>query len=119
VHELALADAIVAIAAEHAQGRRVARVEAAVGYLRQVVPDALAFSFELLANGTVVEGAELVLEEVPARIACPACEAETTVDSFPFACARCGGLDVQVIDGEQLQVIAIELEDELAAAVRR
>ena len=116
MHELALADAIVAIAAEHAHGRRVARVEVEVGALRQVVPDALAFSLELVASGTAAEGAELVLEEVPVRVECRACGAETAAESFPLACVRCGGLDVRVVDGEQLQVIALELEEELAAA---
>jgi hydrogenase nickel incorporation protein HypA/HybF len=115
MHELALADAVVAIAVEHARGRRVARVELEVGRLRQVVPDALAFGFELVAQGTVAEGAELVIEEVPVRVACRACGAETDVGAFPFACARCAALDVDVCAGEQFQVVALELEDEPVA----
>ena len=112
MHELGLAEAVVAIAAEHARGSRVARVELAVGRLRQVVPDALAFSFELVAQGTPVDGAELAIEEVPVRVACRACRAESEVDPFPLACARCGALDVEVTDGEQFQVVALELERE-------
>jgi hydrogenase nickel incorporation protein HypA/HybF len=120
MHELALAETVVAIAEEHAGGRRVARVELEIGRLRQVVPDALSFSFELVAQGTVVEGAVLALEEVPVRIACRACGAQTEMKAFPFACARCGGIDVEVTDGEQFQVVALELEDEpVGAAVRR
>jgi hydrogenase nickel incorporation protein HypA/HybF len=121
MHELALAEAIVDIAVEHAHGRRVARVEVMVGRLRQVVPDALAFSFELVAQGTPVEGAELVLEEVAVRIACRRCAAASEVDAFPLACARCGCVDVDVTDGDQFKVVALELEDASAeiAAVRR
>jgi hydrogenase nickel incorporation protein HypA/HybF len=119
MHELALAEAVVAIAEENARGRRVARVELEVGRLRQVVPDALAFSFELVAQGTVVEGAELEIEEVPVTIACRACAAQADVDEFPFVCAACGALDVEVIGGEQLQVVALELEDEPVAPMRR
>jgi hydrogenase nickel incorporation protein HypA/HybF len=109
MHELALARAVVAIVEEHADGRRVARVELEVGRLRQVVPDALAFSFELAARGSAAEGAELAIEQVPVRVECRACKATSDVDAFPFACAACGGRDVEVVDGEQLRVVALEL----------
>src|SRR5262249_8408688 len=75
MQELALAEAVVSIAERHADGRRVARVDLAVGRLRQVVVDALAFSFDLVAQGTRVEGAELHVEEVPILIACDECVA--------------------------------------------
>ena len=119
MHELALAEAIAGIAERHAQGRPVTRVEVAVGRLRQVVPDALSFGFELVTAGTALDGAELVLEEVPVRVACGACDTRTEPDRFPFACDECGSLDVEVTDGQQLQVVALELEDEPVGAVRR
>jgi hydrogenase nickel incorporation protein HypA/HybF len=53
---------------------------------------------------------------VPVRIACRACGTGSDVDALPFACARCGTLDVDVIDGEQFQVVALELEEELVAS---
>jgi hydrogenase nickel incorporation protein HypA/HybF len=119
MHELALAEAVVSIAERHAQGRRVASVELAVGRLRQVVVDALAFSFELVAQGTPAEGAELAMEEIPIRLACRACGAESEADAFPLACGRCGALDVEVTGGEEFQLVALELEDEPVAAGRR
>jgi hydrogenase nickel incorporation protein HypA/HybF len=119
MHELALAEAVVSIAERHAEGRRVARVELAVGRLRQVVVDSLAFSFELVATGTPVEGAELVVDEVPIVIACEACGTETQVETFPLACGRCGSFDVQVRTGEEFHVVALELEESRAATARR
>ncbi len=111
MHELSLADAVVAIARDHARGRRVSAVEVRIGRLRQVVPDALAFAFELTAHGTVVAGAELAVEEIPARVSCDACGAESDVDAFPFACAGCGALDVEVIRGDEFHVVALEVEE--------
>lgn len=112
MHELSLAAAIVRIAERNAQGRRVVRVELEVGRLRQVVPEALEFAFGLVANGTPAEGAELALEEVPVRVRCRACDAETTTaQDFPLACASCGALDVEVTAGEELQVVGLELEE--------
>jgi hydrogenase nickel incorporation protein HypA/HybF len=111
MHELSLAESVVAIASRHAAGRPVARVELKVGHLRQVVPSALEFAFELVAQGTPVEGAELVMEEVPAAGRCRGCGIESELPSFPLACAACGGLDLELLRGEELRVDALELEE--------
>ena len=112
MHELALADAVLQIAREHARDRRVTSVAVKVGRLRQVVPGALEFSFELLAEGTNVEGASLEIEHVPVRLECNGCGSTTEAAGFPLACERCGGLDVEVVGGDELYVDSIELEDE-------
>jgi hydrogenase nickel incorporation protein HypA/HybF len=65
-----------------------------VGHLRQVVPSALVFGFELVARGTPVEGAELELEEVPDGV-CRACGAESRLASFLLQCWECGGFDLE------------------------
>jgi hydrogenase nickel incorporation protein HypA/HybF len=111
MHELALAESVVRIARRHAAGRPVARVEVKVGHLRQVVPSALAFAFELVGQGTEVEGAELALEEVPAAGRCRACGTESELPGFPLQCGACGGLDLELLRGEELLVDALELED--------
>jgi hydrogenase nickel incorporation protein HypA/HybF len=113
VHELSIAEAIVRIADGHAAGRQVVKVELKVGHLRQVVPSALAFAFELVAEGTAVAGAELVMEEVTARGRCRACGAETQLDGFPLQCAACAGFDLELLQGEELLVDSLELEDAL------
>ena len=111
MHELAVAEAVLAIASQHARGRKVHRVELKVGHLRQVVPSALEFAFDLLADGTMLEGAELVIEHVGARGRCRTCHAESTVPGFPLACASCGGIDMEIVAGEELLVDALELEE--------
>jgi hydrogenase nickel incorporation protein HypA/HybF len=112
MHELAIAEALVDIAVRHAAGRPVTRVEVRVGHLRQVVPSALAFAFELVARGTTVEGAELVLEPVAAAGRCRACGAEGELPALPLTCGACGGWDLELLAGEELTVEALELEDQ-------
>ena len=111
MHELSIAEAIVGIADRHAVGRPVARVEVKVGHLRQVVPSALEFAFELVAQGTAVEGADLVIESVPATGRCRGCGAQSTLGGFPLRCSACGGLDLELLSGEELLVDALELEE--------
>jgi hydrogenase nickel incorporation protein HypA/HybF len=113
VHELSIAESVVRIAVENAAGRRVARVEVRAGALRQVVPSALDFAFELVARGTVAEGAELVIEEVAAEGICRRCGAHTVLEDFPLICGRCGALDLEVVAGEELVVDSLDLEETL------
>jgi hydrogenase nickel incorporation protein HypA/HybF len=113
VHELALAEAVVDIVTRHAADRRVRRVELRVGHLRQVVPDALEFAFSLLSEGTVMAGAELAIEAVPARGICRDCAREATMSGFPLQCSSCGGLDMEIVAGEELLVDALECEESM------
>jgi len=105
MHELSVADAILAVARAHAGGRRLVAVEVEVGHLRQVVPTALTFAFELLAPGVALE-----LTEVAAAGRCRDCGAESELTVFPVTCACCDGMDLEIVRGEELTVLAVELE---------
>jgi hydrogenase nickel incorporation protein HypA/HybF len=111
MHELSIAQSIVSIASRHAAGRRVRLVEVEIGHLRQVVPSALEFAFELSVEGTELEGAELAIEHVPAVGRCRACGAQTQLERFPFSCGACAGMDLEITAGEELLVTALELDD--------
>ena len=113
MHELSIAEAILRIATDHAGERPIVTVEVQVGHLRQVVPDALTFAWQLVTQGTAADGAVLEVEHVPAAGRCRACGAETELDGFPLCCARCGGLDLELLRGEELLVVALVLDDEL------
>src|SRR5689334_15373820 len=112
MHELAIADSVVRIACAHAAGRKVRTVELKVGHLRQVVPSALEFAFALVAEGTELEGSDLKTEVVPAGGRCHACGFDGPLPQFPLQCQSCGGFDVEVLRGEELLVVALEIEDE-------
>ena len=116
MHELAIAESVVDIAVRHARGRRVTRVELEVGHLRQVVPAALDFAFELVARGTPVEGAELEMRVVEAAGRCRSCGADTPLPDFPLMCTSCGGFDVEVTRGEELRVESLELDEALTTS---
>jgi hydrogenase nickel incorporation protein HypA/HybF len=63
VHELSITRNVVAIVSEQAQGQRVTRVRLEIGRLSAVVPDSIRFCFEICAQGTTLEGAELEIVE--------------------------------------------------------
>jgi hydrogenase nickel incorporation protein HypA/HybF len=115
VHELSVSSAVVDTVVRHAAGRRVMSVHLRLGRLRQVVPDSLEFFFELVSRDTVCEGATLTHEVVPARLRCVPCAREWEIDMPAFRCEECGGADVEVLSGEELEVESIEVEEEQTA----
>jgi hydrogenase nickel incorporation protein HypA/HybF len=63
MHELAIVSGIVDAVTERSGGDRVVRVVIEVGRLTAVLPDALRFCFEVVAQGTTAEGASLDILE--------------------------------------------------------
>jgi len=112
MHELALGTAIVDTVVAHADERKVTAVYMRIGRLRQVVPDSLLFYFEILSKDTVVEGARLELELIPARLRCAPCAREWEVDMPAFRCPTCSGADVTAVSGEEFEVESIDVSDE-------
>ena len=87
------------------------QVTVQIGHLRQVVPDALQFSWEAVSSTTQLRDAELVIEQVPAVVECIECGARTTLDVPILACGTCEGFDVKLLSGEELLVASIDLVD--------
>ncbi len=114
MHELSIAVSILEIVAEEAerQGRpRVAAVHLRLGPLSGVVKEALRSAYELAREGSAFEESELVIEEVPLVVYCPACACEQTLPSVqPLCCPACGAPTPQVVSGRQLEIFALEVE---------
>ncbi len=120
MHEMSIAMAVVAQveeAAEAAGAHAVASVRLQVGELAGVVPDALAFCFELACAGTLLEGAALETEAVPARARCRSCPADWAAGMPPrLVCPRCDrATDVELLTGRELQILSARWEDGPAA----
>lgn len=124
VHELSIALSLVEAACEAAAPLGNVRVEALhvrLGALSGVVKEALAFSFDMAARGTAIDGARLDIEDVPVTAFCPACDAERMLDATTFAlrCPQCDGPLTKLIHGREMELTALEVSDEQAAADRR
>src|SRR5947209_6638165 len=110
MHELGIAQEIVALVAEHARGARVTRVVLEIGKLSAVLPDAVRFCFDLCGEGTVVEGASLDIIETPGRARCRACGGDVSLDR-PFGRCGCGSTHLYRLGGEQLMITQFEVAD--------
>jgi hydrogenase nickel incorporation protein HypA/HybF len=114
MHELSIAHSLVETAveaAERAGARRVTRVLLRLGALSGVVRNALEFGYEITTQGTLLEGSELVIEELPVIVDCDACHTQTTLhDMQGFACPACGAPGPRMIQGRELELQSIEID---------
>ena len=68
MHELGIvAEVIDIVAAEVGGAKKVTRVVLEIGRDTCVSPDAIRFAFDLVAEGTVVEGATLTILQTPGQ----------------------------------------------------
>ena len=108
MHEISICTSVASIVQEHAAGRSVERVLLDVGHLRQVVPDTLVYSWEIVVTGTPLEGSVLEINHIPAVIECRTCATSTTISVPVFRCP-CGSIDVEVTSGEEMLVRSLEV----------
>jgi hydrogenase nickel incorporation protein HypA/HybF len=114
MHELSIAMSIVEMAEEES-GRhgsaRILSVHMRLGKLSGVVREALLSSYEMACEATVLEGSRLVIEEVPVEIFCSKCATRRPLQTIQlFCCPVCGTPAMDVVQGKELEVIALEFE---------
>jgi len=115
MHELSIAMGIVEAASDEAQKRRVhvSGVHLRLGALSGVVKDALLFSYEVACQDTPLAGSKLIVEDVPVVIFCPKCNSNRELVSMQsFTCPECGTPTMNIVQGKELEVFALEVEDE-------
>ena len=110
MHEMSITQSVVEICQGHADGRRVTDVVLEIGELSGVVPDSIEFCFEACTKGTLLEGARLTIEIIPALGRCPACARELPMKSLFDSCTNCGAFGLAVVSGEELRVKELEVE---------
>ena len=114
MHELSIALSIVELAEQEARARGGVHVNAVhlkLGLLSGVVKEALHFSYRISCEGTLLEGSELLIEETPAVIYCNECVAERPLTSIQsFFCPVCGTSTAKVLRGQELELVAMEIE---------
>lgn len=115
MHEMGIAMQVIEIAtASIPADMKDARVEAVnlkVGKLASVVPESLRFCFQVASQETPLEGALLNIEEIPVTARCKDCHHEWNIYSPVFLCESCGSGAVDVISGQELEIISIEIEE--------
>lgn len=115
MHELSIAMSIVEMAEEEIKQRCCVQINAVhlrLGALSGVVKEALSSAYEMACEGTPLQGSRLVIAESPVEIMCRSCRARRPVSSVQlFCCAECGTPSSEIVQGRELEVVALEIEE--------
>ena len=112
MHEVRLMQDTLILAqqrAKAAQAERIHCLRMRVGALSGVVPESLEFAFEILAKGTMAEGATLSVERVPIVCFCPTCDREFPAADLYCECPGCHQPSVDVRQGRELELAFLEV----------
>ena len=116
MHELSIACDLIECVREEAARRGIEQIVAVhmrLGALSGVVKEALLFSFDVAARGTMLEGTRLMIEDVPVVVHCRECRAEHGLASIvDVRCPACGSAAAEVVQGRELELTAVEVPDE-------
>jgi hydrogenase nickel incorporation protein HypA/HybF len=115
MHELSIAMSIVELAEEEIERRgsvHITAVHLRLGALSGIVKEALLASYEMACEGTRLSGSLLIIEDVPVIVFCSSCQARRPVSSIQlFCCAECGTPTSDIVQGKEIEVVALEIEE--------
>jgi hydrogenase nickel incorporation protein HypA/HybF len=110
MHEWAVCEALLGEVARIAALRGpVVKVTVQIGVLAGVNPGQLASAFGVMRRATCAADAALVVESIGVVVRCLSCAAESRASANRLLCADCGSFRTQVIAGEEMNLIRIEL----------
>lgn len=113
LHEMAIAEGILDIALDYAKqndAKRVAEIGLIIGEMSGVVVESLEFGFNMLAKGTIADGAKLTIKNVPLMGRCTKCGETMHVEKYVFWCPKCHDGVLETISGREMKVEYLEVE---------
>jgi len=113
MHEFSIVSHLLTVVESEVHKRDASKVRAinlVLGERSGIVDDSLKFYFEMLAAGTLVEGAQINVRRTPMRFHCDACGSDYIPSVADFCCTTCGAMGRVVDDGSRMLIESIELE---------
>lgn len=114
MHEVGIVNGIldtVIRAARGAGASRAVLVTLRIGDMTEVVREALDFAWETFRDeDPLTRGCEFAVEEVHPQSECLDCGEVFDHDRFHCRCPQCGGSNVRLLHGRELDIASIEIE---------
>jgi hydrogenase nickel incorporation protein HypA/HybF len=115
MHELSIVASIVDTVTESLTpypGAQVKEVRLRVGALAAVVEESLQFCYGIATEDTPLAGSALVVNILPVVVHCAPCGQDVEIESVQsFRCPRCGALSMDLRQGRELEIEAIEIDE--------
>jgi hydrogenase nickel incorporation protein HypA/HybF len=113
MHELPIAENILEIAlkyAEKSDAQHITSLYLVMGQFSSIIDDSIQFYWDIIAKGTIAEGAILNFKRIPASIQCLECSLRFTPGLDDFSCPGCGSSKIKIVTGNEFFLEAIDIE---------
>lgn len=94
-----------------AGGRRVGKIQVALGEIAEITPPQVQNLWNELAQNTPLERAQLEFRLIHAEAQCMACFKKYHPVNGEIHCPNCGSFGAKILSGEEFHVEHIETED--------
>ncbi|MBU0637293.1 MAG: hydrogenase maturation nickel metallochaperone HypA [Planctomycetes bacterium] len=115
MHEFSIAQSIIELAEDEARragAMRVTRLQCRIGVLRQIDNRLMRDAFELAAEGTLCDNADLDIEKTRVSLACPRCQQRFEAREWDWRCPECEADGEDPQGGDELELLSLEAEIE-------
>lgn len=113
MHELSVTQSILDISLRHAStegAKRITDIYLVIGQLSSIVDDSVQFYWDIIAKGTIAEGAILHFKRTPAQLTCLDCQYIYLLEDGNFGCPSCQGTSAKILSGDEFYIEAINIE---------
>jgi hydrogenase nickel incorporation protein HypA/HybF len=113
MHELAVTQGILDISLRHAEranARKITDINLVIGQFSSIVDDSVQFYWDIVAEGTIAQGAMLHFNRLPGEMTCGACGHTFQPGGETFECPSCSSPQVRITKGEEFRVDSIDVE---------
>ncbi len=113
MHELSVTENILEIAIRHAEradARQIKDLYLVIGDLSSIIDDSVQFYWEILTKNTIAEESILHFKRIPTELECKNCNQAYHPDGKDLACPSCGGIQINIISGNEFYLESINIE---------
>lgn len=113
MHEATIAKNIIELIEEEISKSRyknIYSIKLRIGELSGIYPESLEYHFQELSKNTILENTKLQFEKAPIRVECTTCKNKFEVVDIEFECPNCIHSQYNIIGGDELEIINIEVE---------
>lgn len=113
MHELSVTKGVLKLCIEEGEKykvNKINKIKIKVGELTGLVPNCIAYYFNIVSKGTIAEEAEIIVEKVPVTINCEQCGFEGELGKNKYYCPSCNGIKYKIIKGREFYLDTMEVD---------
>lgn len=112
MHEYAVTKSIIDIVlgeAKKVKVNSVKEIRLVIGDLSTVIDESVQLYFDILTEGTILEGTKLIFKRQKAIFKCKECECKYEKPKIGFDCPSCGNYGIPTGEGKEFFIESIEI----------